>query len=283
MSLFKKADNDVAYLKMGLYGDAGSGKTWTAALVAKGLVLYIEKLGFPKPGVFMIDTERGSSWVRDIFDKDKIDFEVAHTRAFTDLKDALTEVEKRGGILITDSISHFWQEVQQAFLQAKSQKLKRRFDRLEFQDFAVIKPQWEKFTSMFLNAQCHVILCGRSASIYEHQERDDNSGKKDLITVGTRMGAEKNMSYEPSLNVEMFIEHLTEKGGDVRIINKCVVMKDRSDTLNGQEFSQPNFETFLPHIKKLNIGGKDRGIDMTRDARRSSQEVGKCSMEHWHR
>ena len=37
MSLLRPARNESAYLKMGNYGGAGSGKTWTSALVAIGL------------------------------------------------------------------------------------------------------------------------------------------------------------------------------------------------------------------------------------------------------
>jgi hypothetical protein len=49
MALFKKTENTVAFLKMGLYGEAGTGKTFTAAQVAKGLALHIEHAGFAKP------------------------------------------------------------------------------------------------------------------------------------------------------------------------------------------------------------------------------------------
>jgi hypothetical protein len=263
MALFKKTENTVAFLKMGLYGEAGTGKTFTAAQVAKGLALHIEHAGFAKPPVFFIDTERGASWVAPILEEVGVDFSAASTRAFTDLKMAVTEAEKNNAILIVDSISHFWQEIQQTFLAEKSKRFKRTVSKLQFEDFAVLKPMWNNFTSLYLNSQCHVILCGRAGSIYEYQDNDETH-KKELITVGTKMAAEKNMSYEPSLNVEMFIERIPGAGKKKRLINKCTVVKDRANKLNGLEFAEPNFLTFLPHIKCLNIGGKDDGIDMKR-------------------
>jgi hypothetical protein len=79
------------------------------------------------------------------------------------------------------------------------------------------------------------------------------------------MGAEKNMSYEPSLNVEMFSERVAAaQKGKSNILNKCLVVKDRADQLNGKIFPKPTFETFLPHIKMLNIGGTDKPIDVSR-------------------
>jgi hypothetical protein len=67
MAIFKKAEQNAAFLKMGLLGFAGSGKTWTASLVAMGLVQLARKKGLAyadKPVVFL-DTENGSDYVTD--------------------------------------------------------------------------------------------------------------------------------------------------------------------------------------------------------------------------
>src|SRR5713101_4347951 len=46
MTLLRPAEPQTAYLKMGNYGGAGSGKTWTCSLVAIGLA---KKIGDGKP------------------------------------------------------------------------------------------------------------------------------------------------------------------------------------------------------------------------------------------
>lgn len=263
MTLFKKADMQTAYLKMGIYGEAGSGKTFTASVVAKGLALHLEKEGMPKPPVMFIDTETGANWVQPFFAEAGIEFLVASTRSFEDLKQAVIEAEKAQAILIADSMTHFWEEVREAFLQAKRKRLNKKFAKLELPDWNEIKPAWGKFTSLFLNSNCHIILCGRAGNIYEFQENDETR-KKEMITSGTRMAAEKGMGYEPSLLVEMTARQVVGNRKAKTIVRTATVLKDRSTLLDGKQFDNPEFKAFLPHIKKLNLGGAHTGFDATR-------------------
>lgn len=256
---FKAAQDAPAFLKAGLYGDAGTGKSWTASLIACGLSLRIGKAP-----VLFLDTETGSDWVRPIFEKAGIPFYVRKSRAFTDLQMAVAEAERMGGILIVDSVTHFWEEIREAFLAAKRERTRNKNARLELPDWNVIKPKWGAFTAAFLNARCHIVLCGRGASVYEFIDRDDDSGKKDMVTSGTRMAAEKGLGYEPSLLIEMDAKQSTAVGKKKSIVRIATILKDRSDTLDGQRFEDPTFESFLPHIEHLNIGGRYEGFDESR-------------------
>lgn len=261
-SLFKKAEMQTAYLKMGVYGEAGSGKTYTASLVAKGLALHLEKSGFQKPPVMFIDTETGANWVEPLFKAAGIEFLIASTRSFEDLKQAVIEAEKAQAILIADSMTHFWEEVRETFLAEKRKNTGKKYAKLELPDWATIKPAWGKFTSLFLNSNCHIILCGRAGNVYEFQEADN--GKKEMITAGTRMAAEKGMGYEPSLLVEMTAKQVTPAKKAKTIVRTATVLKDRSTLLDGKQIDNPKFESFLPHIQKLNLGGAHAGFDATR-------------------
>jgi len=42
------------------------------------------------------------------------------------------------------------------------------------------------------------------------------------------------------------------------------VVKDRSTLLDGKECADPTFAFFMPHVKRLNLGGKQLGIDTSR-------------------
>ena len=42
------------------------------------------------------------------------------------------------------------------------------------------------------------------------------------------------------------------------------VIKDRSTLLDGREFQDPTFENFLPHVERLNLGGRQMGVDTSR-------------------
>jgi hypothetical protein len=263
MTLFKKADAKSAYLKMGIYGEAGSGKTFTASQIAKGLALLIGSKGQPKPKVMFLDTETGAVWVRPILEAAGIDFLVHSSRSFADLKQAVVEAEAAGAILIVDSMTHFWEEIREAYVAAKRKRLKNEHARLELPDWNIIKPEWGKFTSLYLNSNAHIILCGRAGSVYEFQENEETH-KKEMITAGTRMAAEKGMGYEPNLLVEMTARQVMGPRKSKTIIRTATVLKDRSDVLDGLQFDDPTFENFLPHIERLNLGGKHPGFDASR-------------------
>jgi hypothetical protein len=265
MSLFKKASMQTAYLKMGVYGEAGSGKTYTASRVARGLAEYLEKQGFAKPAVMFLDTETGANWVQPFFADAGIEFYVASTRSFEDLKQAVVEAEQAQAILIADSMTHFWQEVQDAYLEEKKKRTSKKYAKLEFQDWATLKPEWGKFTSLYLNSRCHIILCGRAGNIYEYQDAAEG-GRKELITSGTRMAAEKGMGYEPSILVEMTSKQVSNAKKSKTIVRTATVLKDRSTLLDGKQCDNPDFRFFLPHVKKLNLGGAHAGFDASRNS-----------------
>jgi len=44
------------------------------------------------------------------------------------------------------------------------------------------------------------------------------------------------------------------------------IIKDRSTSIDGKQFHNPTFESFMPHIKYLNLGGKQLGVDTTRNS-----------------
>lgn len=256
MSLFSKAENSAAFLKMGLMGFAGSGKTHTASMISIGLAKAAieKKMAYANRPVFFVDTEAGSDYVVDLFEKEKVDLQVARTRAFADLKEAMVEAEANAGVLIIDSITHFWVEFQEAYA-----KKKKRYRGLEFQDWANVKKEWRtSFTEPFLNSNLHVIMCGRASYEYDHHERED--GKKEIHKSGVKMSAEKDMGFEPSLLV--FMERTTDLDGKVK--RTAIVTKDRFRTLDGKELPNPTFNSFVPHIEKLNWGGQQGGIDVSR-------------------
>src|SRR5262245_69957 len=169
----------------------------------RGLALRIGK-----PPIFFFDTEDGSPWVRPHFEEVGLEFMVLSSRSFADLKAAVAEAERAGAILIVDSVTHCWEEIRESYLAAKRKRLRNEHARLELPDWNAIKPQWGTFTAAYLNSKCHILLCGRGASVYEFQEREED-GKKELITTGTRMAAEKGLGYEPSLLVEMTARQIT--------------------------------------------------------------------------
>jgi len=261
MNMLKAAKNKMAYAKVGLYGRAGCGKTFTAAKIAIGLWQYAK---LTKP-VGMFDTEPAASFIIPLFEEAKIPFVVYdESRALSDLMRFMDEAEKECSIVIIDSITHVWRDAQKSYIDkvnaTRRGQNKSPIYQLEFHHWRPIKEQWARFTDRFLSAKCHIILCGRAGGVYEYQ-KNESTGKQELITTGDRMATEKELGYEPSLLVEMVSERV-----DGKIVIRALVEKDRSNQINGSEIEYPTFKDFLPHFKSLNVGGEHFGSMEKRDS-----------------
>lgn len=248
MGLLKKAVNQTAAAKIGIYGEAGSGKTRTATEVALGLA---KQAGVP---VAFFDTEGGSDFMVRLCEDAGVELLVAKARAFADLMTFTKEAGALGAVAIVDSISHTWDDLRESY-----EKKLRRTKGLEIWDWGVIKPAWREFTTAYLTSPNHMIVCGRAASIYE-QVYNEERGKTEVQVVGTKMKTEKETAYEPSLLIEMERRPKRDGGFD----HVAVVVKDRSDQMDGQEFVNPTFATFAPFFAAINIGGEHKPTDASR-------------------
>lgn len=263
---FKQALNQQAYLKAGVLGFAGGGKTFTAMLIAMGLHEHLRKQKVKTGPVFMLDTETGSDFLVDRFKKEKIPFFVSKGRSFTTLLDGVKHAEAENAILLIDSISHFWRELMKSYQLAHNRK------RLLFQDWGPIKETWGQFTDAFLNSRVHIIMSGRAG--YEYDYFEDEAGQKQLEKTGTKMQAETNMGYEPSLLIEIVRRHKEQetKGRPKQVEGQlwdhvAYVLKDRSALLEGKTFVNPTFADFQPHVDFLNLGGEHVGVTTTDDSK----------------
>lgn len=270
MSIFKKATNTMAFAKVGILGFAGSGKTRTASEIAVGLH---KAIGSEKPILF-IDTETGSDFVLPIFKKHGIELLVSKTRAFKDLAEGLKEAPSISDILIIDSVSHFWVDI------VESYRKKKNVNRLSFQDWGIIKPMWSNdFSTPFVTSPLHIIVAGRAGFEYDYFEGDD--GKMELYKTGTKMKAEGEFGFEPSLLIEMeriknpeaneaYREAKTRDAKmkaarqiatEREFVRQATVLKDRSDIMDGKVFYNPTYMDFAPHWESINIGGEHKPLE----------------------
>lgn len=253
MGIFRQAHNQSAYLKAGLLGFQGSGKTYTAVEIALGLHKHVAS----KRPIMFLDSETGSDWAIPRFEDAKVELLVAKTRAFSDLLAGVAEAEKEAEVLIIDSVSHFWKEMIEAYKKAHNIG-----PRMAFHHWAVLKPEWQRFSDAYVNSRLHCIVCGRAGWEWGHEE--DEEGNKELRKLGTKMKVEGEFGFEPSLLLEL--ERV--KGGGIGdpILHRCYVIKDRrmdAKTMDGQSIDNPTFASFLPHVECLNLGGEHFGVDTT--------------------
>jgi len=252
--LLKKAKAENAYFKFGGYGKAGSGKTFTASKIAIGLHQYIKA----KKPVGFIDSEGGSDFVLPLFDNAKVDLLVEKTRSFKDLLTVMDEAVKECSILIIDNEWHFWNELIKSYLKKYNLTALRGPQRI-----GEVKQTWFEFTENYVTSPIHILMVGREGQLWQYIE--DDEGVKELQATGTKMRGETDIGYEPNLLCEFEQVRKSSTPGS-QWIHRCWVIKDRFDILDGRFFDNPGFESFLPHIEALNLGGKHRPVDTTRES-----------------
>lgn len=247
--------NSQGHLKAGFYGYAKSGKSFTATQLAIGTK---KLLNLPGPIAFF-DTEAGSGYVAEMVkEQTGQDLLGVRARSFKDLMVFASDcVEAKVSVVIVDSLTHVWAELMDSYLvQLNDKRRDRNFAplmKLEFSHWGAIKKMWSAWPDWFLNSPISVIVCGRAGAIWEF-EKNEESGKKELIKAGTKMRAESEFSFESSLLVEMEREQVPDGSGGTKLVHIATVIGDRFGILDGKSCSNPTFEFFAPHIKKLKPG-----------------------------
>lgn len=249
-----KNKSEQAFLKCGMYGFTGSGKSFTASQLAIGLHKYAN---LKKP-VMYIDTEAAIDFIEPMFKEAKVKLIPKRTRSFADLLDLGKQAEKECSVLIIDSATHFWADIQHAY------EKKKNLTRLSFHHWKDIKAEWSRFADWYLMSNLHIIILARAKWIYGYQENDE--GKLEVIKEGTGMRLELDFSYEASLLLEMEMVKAIKGTIGSNIINRCWVIKDRANKINGKYFDNPGFKVILPHIEILNLGGSHKVVEKNKSS-----------------
>lgn len=237
-----------AFLKLGFFGNTGTGKTWTAAKVLSQFIRDFE----PGRQLAMFDTEPSAGYVKDMVkDISGKPLLAVHSRSFSDLVEFANVCKTEGHIAWVDSVTHPWRSLVTDYLDAKKSRIAGAGgnpDRatLSLKDWGPLKDMWAVFSSKFAWDPVHWCIAGREGDVWDEEE--DEEGKAQLKKTGVKMKTETETGYEPSLLVQMRLvgnKHL------------AFVVKDRFGAMTGQlSKSDPDIDFFLPHILKLNLKGK---------------------------
>lgn len=276
---FEDAEMEVGFVKAGFFGFQGSGKSITMGLLALGLSLEFHN-GAP---VGMHDTETGSDFLAPIYKIEGVRLVRRKSKSFQDSCDLLHLAQEQGCCaFLEDSISHTWDDLQDSYMLEAKRKA------LQFQDWKYLKQKWnDLWVEPMINAAMHVLVAGRAGFEYDSQEKDDGSGRMEIIQGDTKMNAEKQYGHEPNLLVEMIQRRVTgeeitptrgrnrgdkKKSGEKKgvmggkYIHEAHILKDRTWALNGQTiifqgataYQKGDYkrvlDAFRPHIERLNMG-----------------------------
>ena len=193
--MFKKAERKSAKLRAALCGTSGSGKTYSALLLARGLVGASGKIA-------VIDTERGSaSLYADVTDFDVAELAPPYSPAR--YRALITAAAKEYDVLIIDSITHEWSG-EGGVLEMHDKATAVEPGRNSYTAWKNVTPHHTALVDAILAAPCHIIATMRSKTAYEIQ--DNGKGKKAPVKIGTAPIQKEGMEYEFTLVLDVSVE-----------------------------------------------------------------------------
>lgn len=254
---FQKATCRQAYLKAGIYGPTGAGKTMTSLMVAEGLATTMKKR------VAMVDTEFGADFYsQEIAERGvhpaAFDFDALHSKQIMQvLADVKSLDFNEYGVVIIDSVTHLWE----AAIAAYSGK-KTRAGTIPLNAWGAIKKPYKELINFLMSAPVHMILCGRQGEKYEEVDGGE------LKSTGKKMNAEKDTSYEPHIMIRL--ESIQTTQGITQV--HAIVEKDRTGILAGRQIINPGFDTIARPILKY-LGLEQAQIESDEEAARKDAEA----------
>ena len=183
---FKKAVRSASKLRLAISGASGSGKTYSALLLAKGI----------GGRIAVIDTERGSdSLYADMegmpeFDVLELDAPFSPER----YAEAIAAAESAGyDILILDSMSHEWNG-KGGCLEEVDNIARARYRGNTWSAWNEMTPRHRKFVDAMLTSKLHIIATMRSKT--EVAQDVDANGKKVVKKLGMKVEQRDGVDYE---------------------------------------------------------------------------------------
>lgn len=233
---FTKATAKREYMKMGLYGKTGSGKSLTTLLMAEELAKMEGKR------VAYIDTEKGTAfYIREVPERKvhpaAFDIDTLETKSMFDALEAVEGLDPAlHGVVVVDSITALWEAAKATYQGKLTSK-----GGIPVQAWSAIKKPYKRLISLLMDGAYHVFICGREGVAME----DDADGN--AVVVGSKMKSEGETPYEPHILIRMIPER--EEDGTHRI--RAFFEKDRSGIMTGKTFDWPNFQTIEPAVRVL--------------------------------
>lgn len=177
MAGFKKAKREQVWLKVLITGPSGSGKSYSALRLAKGII------GKTGGDIAYIGTE-GS---RDLYYSSEFEYDLLQLEEpYTPEKyiEAVDEAIKAGyKCLIIDSLTHAWLEIN---------KIHDKMPGNSFTNWGKVKPRYEALTSKILLSPIHVIATARGKDQWVLEEQN---GRQVPRKVGLGAQVDKDATY----------------------------------------------------------------------------------------
>ncbi|WP_313349345.1 AAA family ATPase [Paracoccus sp. (in: a-proteobacteria)] len=206
--------NDPLTLSIGLSGGSGTGKTYSALLMARGIAEVVTgRKGAP---IGFVDTEnrRALHYKQDFPEMVHFDMQAVNDdgemigfgpERWIEVIDA-AEAAKLP-VLVVDSFSHAWEGVG-GVLDLHATTLERLTggdgslaDRRSQLAWAEVKPRYRRLIDRIVRAKCHLIICTRAKPVMQ-----DFKTRQNARPTKTRM---KNVPWDPASDGDLMFEMTT--------------------------------------------------------------------------
>lgn len=187
---FTKAQKKKSKLRLALTGPAGSGKTWGALQIAKGL----------GGSIAVIDTEHGSaSLYEHIVDFDVLELQAPYSpERFVE---AINAAENAGyDVLIIDSSTHEWSG-QGGCIEINEEIAKSKFRGNTWSAWSETNTRHRRFVDRIVQSKMHIITTIRSKT--ETAQQDTGTGKKQVVKLGMKSEQREGLEYEFGLVLDI--------------------------------------------------------------------------------
>jgi hypothetical protein len=264
MSGFRKAKAEQACLKVSLYGPPGSGKTFSALLMAEGLAKLTQKR------IAFVDTERGTDFYAQgvperAVHPEAFDFDAIYTRSITEINRELRNLKpSEHSVVIVDSITHIWEACKASYAGPKT-----KIGTLPMHAWGKIKQPYKELMQFLINSPFHVFILGRQGNEFTE---DDETGE--TKAVGVKMKAESETAYEPHICFRMeSVKPVSRRGSKfAEAIPVMHVEKDRTGVLQGKSIEMPNFHLVCKPLLGL-LGAKQAQVQSEEEAAAQDAEA----------
>ena len=201
--MFRKAERKQAKLRLAITGPAGSGKTYSALLIAFGI----------GGRIAMIDTENGSG---DLY-ANLGEYDICSLSAPYDVRryiQLIHEAEQAGyGTIIIDSLSHAWSG-EGGLLDLQSKVAASSKSGNSYTAWRQVTPLHNRLIDAILGSSCHIIATMRSKT--EYLQTENERGRTEIKKAGLAPIQREGLDYEFGTIFDITTNH------------KAVVSKDRT-------------------------------------------------------
>lgn len=254
-----KAKSAQRFLRVSIYGPAGSGKTLTALMCGEVLA------AMEKSRIGMWDSEHGSDFYLEkvaarACHPEAFDFDADYDKSLSGITRMVTTIKgKTHRVLIIDSMTHVWQAAIDSY-----QGKKANGGQLPIYAWGPIKSKYRVIMDACQNFQGHVFLLGREGVEYGEDEKGEEG------VIGKKMKAESETQYEMNMSIRM--ERVGQKKRGSKSDVRAIVEKDRTGIMQGKVIINPTFETLLKPLMRMLTADKQGKVQTHEEIQRKDAE-----------